>query len=100
MISVRLSTIANAKVIDNETGYVEGFVPNERDRGGSIWTLVVAVFSKVRGQAYLTQAAGLRESIHILANLEVDRVIVEEGSKLWAAMDDGGNVLRSIRMYS
>ncbi len=43
MISVRLSTIANAKVIDNETeGYVEGFVPKET---GGIWALVVAVFS-------------------------------------------------------
>jgi hypothetical protein len=45
---------------------------------GSVEALVVAMFSKMRDEAKLTETTSLRESIHAFAYLEVDSIVVEK----------------------
>ena len=76
VISVRLCAVSHAEVVDNQAeGNIESLVLKE---AGSVGALVVAMFSKMRDEAKLTETTSLRESIHAFAYLEVDSIVVEE----------------------
>ena len=65
MISVRLCAVSHAKVVDNQAeSNIESLVLKE---AGSVGALVVAMFSKMRDEAKLTETTSLRESVHAFA---------------------------------
>ena len=75
VVCIFLRSIFDAEVVHHETeGDVAGKVFKEAWRVG---TLYVTVRLKVRDEAKLAETTGLRETVHALADFEVDGVVVE-----------------------
>ena len=81
VVSVFLCPIIfDAEIINYET---EGDVAGEMfEEAWRVGTLKVAVRLKMRDETKLAETTGLRETIHALANFEVNGVVVEEGFKV------------------
>jgi hypothetical protein len=88
MVRVLLCSIFDAKVVYHETeGDVAGKVFEEAWHVG---TLDITVRLKVRDETKLAETTGLRETIHTLADFEVDGIVVEEGFKVVGGYSGGG----------
>ena len=88
VVCIFLRSIFYAEVVHHETeGDVAGKVFKEAWRVG---TLYVTVRLKVRDEAKLAETTGLRETVHALADFEVDGVVVEKRFKVVGYYSGGG----------
>ena len=89
MINVVLRSVANAKVVHDESEHDVACLMFEEAR--SISALIVAMASEVFYESNLRQAAGLWESVHALANFEIDEAAMFHAVKVVSEHDFVGN---------
>ncbi len=88
VVCVFLRSIFDAEVVHHETeGDVAGKVFK---KAWYVGTLHVTVRLKVRDETKLAETTGLRETVHALADFEVDGVVVEERFKVVGGYSGGG----------
>ncbi len=98
VVRVFLRSIFDAEIVHHETeGDIAGEMFKEAWRVG---TLNIAVRLKMRDETKLAETTGLRETVHALADFEVDGVVVEKRFKVVGGYSGAGSLVRSIRTYS